>query len=76
MTICDRILLREVFVVKWKHVSMGIYCDTITAGAISLEDIERSYLFDVSIYSCAIGIVYQVLIRLFHSGELNTYPHR
>jgi hypothetical protein len=76
VAICDRILLSEVFVVKWKHVPMRINREAIIAGAIFLEDIERSNLFDIPIYACAIGIVYQWHIRLFNCGELNTNPNR
>jgi hypothetical protein len=49
VAICDRIILGEVFVVKWKHVSMRINREAIIAGAIFLEDIERSNLFDIPI---------------------------
>ena len=76
MTIRDRILFVEVIVVKWKHVPMCINREVIIAGTIFLEDIERSNLFDILAYACAIGIVYQLHIRLFHCGELNADTHR
>src|SRR3712207_6776824 len=76
MTICDRILFVEVIVVKWKHVPMCINCDTIIAGATFLEDVEGPYLFDICLYACSIGIMYQLHIRFFQCGELYIDTHR
>jgi hypothetical protein len=76
VAICDCVLLGEIFVVKWKHIPMRINREAIVAGAILLEDIEGSCLFEIPIYAYAIGIVYQLHIRLFHCGELNADTHR
>jgi hypothetical protein len=76
MTIRDRILFVEVIVVKWKHVTMCINCDITIAGAIFLEDVEGSYLFEICLYACSIGIMYQLHIGFFHCGELYIDSHR